>query len=234
MMVSCGSDLASSEREGELATEYSGVYAAVGIHGHQAITALREHSESTNIPVLEETVFQRLAQLTKGPNVVAIGELGLDYHYDFSPRLVQQAVLARQLKMASERNLPVIMHNRDADVDTRRIVSEFPKTRGVLHCFLGEKDLADWAIDQGLYLGVAGPITYPKMERLASVLSQVPRDRLLIETDSPYLSPQKHRGQRNEPGWVISIAEKLSQILDLSLEQVAELTLANARNCFGV
>lgn len=234
MMVSCGSDLASSEREVELAAQYCGVYAAVGIHGHRAVTALQRQSDPQNAPVPDEAVFQRIAQLATSRNVVALGELGLDYHYDFSPRPVQQVILARQLELANELNLPVILHNREADADTIRIVSEATKVRGVLHCFLGGRDLADWAVAQGFYLGVAGPVTYPKMEQLASVLGQVPRERLLIETDSPYLAPQAHRRQRNEPGWVTDVAEKLGQILDLSLEQVAELTLANARTCFGV
>lgn len=234
MMVSCGSDLASSEREVNLAAQYCGVYAAVGIHGHQAVTALREQTEHVSTPVLDEAVFQRIAQLATCRNVVALGELGLDYHYDFSPRPVQQAILARQLELANELNLPVILHNREADADTMRIVAESPKVRGVLHCFLGGSDLAGWAVAHGLYLGVAGPVTYPKMEQLASVLCQVPRERLLIETDSPYLAPQARRRQRNEPGWVTYVAEKLGQILDLSLERVAELTLANARTCFGI
>ncbi|MHB1355718.1 MAG: TatD family hydrolase [Anaerolineae bacterium] len=234
MMISCGSDIASSEREVELTAEYSGVYAAVGIHGHQATTALRDKSNPVGAPVLDDPVFQRIAQLATARYVVALGELGLDYHYDFSPRPLQQAVLARQLALAKELNLPVILHNRDADDDTRRIVDEAVTVHGVLHCFLGSSDLADWAVNRGLYLGVAGPITYPKMEQLASVLSKVPRDRLLIETDSPYLAPQAHRGQRNEPGRVIDVAVKLGQVLGMTLEQVAELTLANTRACFGI
>jgi TatD DNase family protein len=250
MMITCGSDLATSEREGELAgaihqAESFGslvnqadavplqVYAAVGIHGHRAETALRRTSDLQSWS-LDEVVFLRIAQLAANDHVVALGELGLDYHYEFSPRPVQQFVLARQLELANELNLPVILHNRDADNDTVRIVENAFRVRGVLHCFLGDADLADWAIARGLYLGVAGPITYPRMEQLATVLARVPRERLLIETDSPYLAPQTHRGKRNEPGWVTVIAEKLGQILGMSLEQVAEMTLANARVCFGV
>jgi TatD DNase family protein len=234
MMVSCGSDVASSEREVALATEYAGVYAAVGVHGHQSQSALRPKHTPTDTDLLDETVFQRLAQLASDRHVVALGELGLDYHYDFSPKAVQQAVLVRQLALAHELNLPVILHNREADADTMRIVHEAPPIRGVLHCFLGESALASWATARGFYLGIAGPITFPRMERLASVISQIPRERLLIETDSPYLAPQGHRGQRNEPLWVIEIAEKLGQIIGLPVEKVAELSLENAHNCFGV
>jgi len=230
MMVTCGSDLATSATEAALAAEYTAIYAAVGIHGHQASSALLTGGRFE----LDESVFGRLAQMAVLPGVVALGELGLDYHYEFSPRLVQQQVLERQLALAQELGLPVILHNRESDHDLMRIVDGFRGVRGVLHCFLGDHNLRDWALEHGLYLGVAGPLTFPKMEELAAVLRQAPLNKLLVETDAPYLAPRPFRGQRNEPCRVTAVTECLSRVLEMPLEQVAELTFRNACACFGV
>ncbi|MCE5259727.1 MAG: TatD family hydrolase [Chloroflexi bacterium] len=231
MLITCGSDLATSKQQLELASQYPGVYAAVGIHGHEANSAISASNDEGI--ACDEEVFASLAELTKHKSVVALGELGLDYHYEFSPRQVQQVVLKRQLELAGLLNLPVILHNRESDSDLMEMVDAFP-VRGVLHCFLGGPELLDWALNRGFYIGIAGPITYPRMENLHKLVKRIPLDKLLVETDSPYLAPQQVRGRRNEPANVAYVANQVAQILGMDIEQVAELTCTNARVCFGV
>ncbi len=228
-LVSCGSDLASSAAEADLTAQHEGLYAAVGIHGHQASSALRPDG------TLDERAFRRLADLARRPGVVAIGEIGLDYHYDFSPRDAQRAVLAHQLALAAEVRLPVILHNRESDEDLVRVFEAGPAgIRGVLHCFLADRPLADWAVARGLYIGVAGPITFRNARTLPDVIRSVPPERLLIETDSPYLSPHPLRGRRNEPAHVVHVARRLAEVLGQPPERIAEQTAENARRLFGM
>jgi len=166
---------------------------------------------------------------------VAVGEIGLDYHYDFSPREAQRLVLARQLALAGELGLPVILHNRESDEDLRRAVEAAPRSlRGVLHCFLADQKMADWALARGLYIGVAGPITFEKVRHLPNIVRRVPLDRLLVETDAPYLAPHPKRGQRNEPAFVRYVAERLAEILGLPLEELAQRTTENACRLFRI
>lgn len=234
-LLSCGSDLATSEAEIALARRYRGLYAAVGIHAHEAKTAVRKSSQGENCLELDGSTFRRLEQLASSPGVVAIGEIGLDYHYDFSPRDVQRAVLERQLILACELDLPVILHNRESDTDLRRIVEAAPRSvRGVLHCFLADQEMADWALARGLYIGIAGPITFESVRHLPDIARRIPLDRLLIETDAPYLAPRPHRGRRNEPAFVRHVAERLAEILGLSLEDLARRTTENACRLFGL
>jgi TatD DNase family protein len=173
----------------------------------------------------------RLGALAQIPGAVAIGEIGLDYHYDFAPRPVQRLVLERQLRLACALDLPVILHNRESDADLRAIIEAAPDgLRGVLHCFLADAALAEWALARGLYLGVAGPITFRNAPGLAEIIRRVPLERLLIETDCPYLAPEPQRGRRNEPAYVAHVAERLAQVLGVSSERVAQQTDANARD----
>ncbi len=234
-LVTCGTDLPSSEAEWTIAQSSPGVYAAVGVHGHDAVSALRTDSRAGAEPALDESVFARLAALAGRPGVVAIGEIGLDYHYDLSPRQVQRAVLARQLALAAALDLPVILHNRESDEDLMRIVDAAPgNLRGVLHCFLAGPEMASWAVARGLYIGVAGPITFRNARGVPDVIRGVPLGRLLVETDSPYLAPHPLRGQRNEPANVVRVAEGLAQVLGIGVQQVAENTTANACRLFGL
>ena len=180
-------------------------------------------------------MFERLAELASRPEVVAIGEIGLDYHYDFSPRSAQRAVLERQLALACDLDLPVILHNRESDEDLRRLVDAAPSAlRGVLHCFLADEAMAEWAISRGLNIGIAGPITFANASHLSVVVRQVPLGRLLIETDCPYLAPNPKRGRRNEPAYVRYVAEKLAEMLGVSLAEIARRTADNACCLFGV
>lgn len=233
--VSCASDLATSSAEIALAEQWQGIYAAVGIHPHQASLAMQGGSEPTNCCKLNEAVFERLWELAAHLKVVAIGEIGLDYHYQFSPREAQRATLERQLALACELDLPVILHNRESDQDLRRLMDGAPAhLSGVLHCFLGDRAMAEWALARGLYIGIAGPITFKNMGHLAEIVKNAPLERLLIETDAPHLAPHPRRGKRNEPAFVVHVGEKLAEVLGLSLEEVARLTTENACRLFSL
>ena len=228
-ILTCGSDVATSIVAVELAASHAGLYAAAGIHGHEASSAADSRGGSVDDFHLDEEVFRQLGDLAAQPHVVALGEIGLDYHYDFSPRPVQRAVLARQLTLASELGLPVVLHNRESDQDMRDVVDAAPKgLRGVLHCFLADVDMARWALDRGLYIGVGGPITFKNIRHLPGIIKTIPLDRLVIETDSPYLAPHPKRGMRNEPAFVTHVAARLAQILALPVSELAERTTENA------
>ncbi len=230
-MVTCGSDLASSRACLALAETHTGIYAAVGVHPHEAHTV----AEGDGPIALREKLFDELATLASHERVVALGEMGLDYHYDFSPRPIQRAVLARQLELADSLGLPVILHNREADADFRQVIEAGPKgLRGVLHCFLADGAMAEWALERGLYLGIAGPITFRNVTHLAEIVVRAPRERILIETDCPYLAPHPKRGQRNEPALVRYIAERVAALWDAPVAEVARQTAANAERLFGL
>ncbi len=231
-MITCGSDLAKSGEALALAREYEGVWAAVGVHPHEARTMVLGEDETGR---LDEAAFARLIELMESPGVVAVGEVGLDYHYDFSPREVQRAVLDQFLQLAHELDMPIILHNRESDADMRRVFDDAPDgLRGVLHCFLADAEMAAWALERDLYVGVAGPITFEDASHLPAIVRRVPLDRLLLETDCPYLAPVPKRGHRNEPAHLCHVAEGLAQVLDMSLEELAHHTLENARRLFAV
>ncbi len=231
-LLSCATDLKTSAAELQIARRSTGVVVAVGIHPHEARVVARGDPCSFEI---DERSIDHLRHLAMESKVVAIGEIGLDYHYDFSPRAVQRAVFYRQLQMAQELELPVVIHSREADQDMIQVLTRFLEPlRGVMHCFLGERELLDVALDRGLYVGVAGPVTFRRMEDLHRLLRRVPIDRLLIETDAPFLAPHPYRGKRNEPAWVRYVAEELSRVLGLSTDKVERQTFANACRLFRV
>lgn len=235
-ILTCGHDLVSSQECVQLAQTHRGLYAAAGIHAHQASSV--GDSCSDRGASLNEQAFRSLAELASSARVVAIGEIGLDYHYTFSPPQVQCAVLERQLLLAQELDLPVVLHNRESDADLRRLVGEASaraggRLRGVLHCFLADQPMAEWAVATGLYLGVAGPVTFQKVTHLRSILTRVPHGRLLIETDCPYLAPHPRRGTRNEPAFVTHVVARLGELTALSLDEVVAVTTANAIRLFG-
>jgi TatD DNase family protein len=226
-MVTCGSDLETSAQCVALAAAHGGVHAAVGVHAHEASSAMGDGAVS-------EDTMTRLAQLAEEPGVVAIGEIGLDYHYDFSPRDIQRAVLQRQLRLARHLELPVILHNRQADEDLRQALEAVGTRRGVLHCFMSDAELATWALERGLYIGIAGPITFRNVAHLPDIVRRIPLNRLLVETDCPWLAPHPRRGRRNEPAYVRYVAERLAEILDVPAEEIAAQTTANACRLFGI
>ena len=197
-----------------LAGEYPFVLATVGVHPHDA-------SKAT------EATFERLRELAAHPKVVAIGEIGLDYHYDFSPRDVQRAVFSRQLAIAAEAALPIIIHTREAWDDTFEILRREWRGEGILHCFTGDAVQARQALDAGFHLAFGGVLTFPKAEPVREAARITPSDRLLIETDCPYLAPVPHRGKRNEPAFVLETARRLAEVRGQTVEEIAALTADN-------
>lgn len=201
------------------------VRVAIGIHPHNA------HQYGADPPKAAESVRTQIMQT---PAARAVGEIGLDYHYDYSPRDVQEIVFRTQLALARELALPVVIHTRDAEADTLRLLREDPRgaVPGVLHCFTGTAALARAALDLGLHISLAGIITFPRAADLREIARTVPLDRLLVETDSPFLAPVPHRGRRNEPAHVRHVAEMLAQIHGVTLAEVAQRTTDNFRALF--
>ena len=188
--------------------------ATVGVHPHDAAKATA-------------ATFERLRELAAHPKVVAIGEIGLDYHYDFSPRDVQRAVFSRQLGIAAEAKLPIIVHTREAWEDTFEILHREWRGEGILHCFTGDATQARQALDAGFHLAFGGVLTFPKAEAVREAARLTPDDRLLIETDCPYLAPAPHRGKRNEPAFVADTARRLAEVRGQTVEEIAALTADN-------
>jgi TatD DNase family protein len=204
-----------------LAGAYPGMYATVGVHPHDAGKAVPQ-------------TFERLRELLSHPKVLAIGEIGLDYHYDFSPRETQREVFARQLAMARDAAKPVIVHTREAWDDTMRLLKEAGAARGILHCFSGGPEEAEQALGLGFHISFAGVVTFPKALRLQAAARMVPLDRLLVETDAPYLAPVPKRGKRNEPAFVVETARKLAELRGVTLAEIASATTENFRRLFGL
>jgi TatD DNase family protein len=214
----------------QLAREHEGVYATVGVHPHEAALALQSD-------------FDDLERLARDPKVIAWGEIGLDYYYDHSPRQVQQSVFVRQMEMARAAKLPIIIHNRPSDnsenawEDLFHLLPQHWTSSGlggVLHCFTGTVDHARTALDLGFMISFAGNITYPKAQNIRDVAATVPLDRILIETDSPYLAPIPYRGKRNEPAFVVEAARKIAELRGLEMEEVGLQTTRNFRQFFGL
>ena len=197
-----------------LAEKYSFIYATIGVHPHDAARATEE-------------TFAKLEELAAHPRVVAIGEIGLDYYYDFSPRSVQRDVFVRQLGIAKKVGKPVVIHTRDAWEDTTLNLVEHSEGRGILHCFTGGEREAQEGLNLGFHLSFGGVVTFPKADDVRRAAQITPDDRLLVETDSPYLAPVPHRGKRNEPAFLMHTMERLSEIRGCPVEQLAELTTRN-------
>ena len=219
----------------DLARSYAGrpgvpkIYATAGVHPHEARLA-------------DEAAFAKLDGLLGQPEVLACGEIGLDYYYDHSPREVQQAVFSRQMEIAAAHKKPIIIHCRPSDNSTNAwddtldmLESHWSPTAlgGILHCFTGEWIHACRAMDLGFMISFAGNITFPKAQPIRDVLAQVPLDRILIETDAPFLAPVPNRGRRNEPAWVAQVAAKLAEVKSVTLEEAALRTTENFRRFFG-
>jgi len=221
-MINIGACMASSARSVELATRYENIYAAVGIHPHEAETA-------------QEPDYAKLAEWTKLDKVVAIGEIGLDYYYDLSPREVQKTVLIRQIDVARQMNVPFIIHDRDAHGDILDIIKREAKgLEGVFHCFSGSLEMAKEVLKLGFYISIAGPVTFKNAAKLPEVIAHVPLDRLLVETDCPYLTPHPHRGKRNEPAYVKLVAERVASIRGMDLSALGEITSKNTKKIFKI
>jgi len=210
-----------------LAEEHKFIYAAVGLHPHEA-------------SLYDDRLEQILLDCSHHPKVIGWGEIGLDYHYDNSPRDVQRQVFQRQLELAIERRLPVIIHTREAEDNTIAILREAwfenggSEIGGIIHCFTSSQALAKAALEMGFYISFSGVLTFKTAEELRKVACIVPADRLLIETDCPFLAPIPYRGKRNEPAFVIETAQKLAELKRISIEEIARITNGNFRRLFGL
>jgi len=213
--------LESSLQSIELAEAYPFIWAAVGSHP--------DHADE-----VDAAVIARYRELAKHPRVMAIGEIGLDYHYEDIRREIQQDAFRRQLELAAELKLPVIVHERDAHEDGLRIVEEFPEVRGVFHCFSGSWELAKELLKRGWYLGFTGVLTFKNARKAVEVASNAPLDRLLIETDCPYMTPEPFRGRRNDSSYVSLVGAKLAELRGISVEEAAKATFENAARLFGI
>lgn len=219
-LVTIGSNIVDARAALGIAERHENVFAAAGLHPHNADEG-------------SEEAWSDLRTLAKHEKVVAIGETGLDYHYDNAPRDVQMAAFRQQLQIAGEAALPVVVHAREADDDVAKILKEAGWGRGVLHCFSSGEGLMNTALDLGWFISFAGMVTFKNWDQ-GDLLRSVPDDRILIETDSPYLAPTPHRGSRNEPAFVRHVAEKVAELRGVSVEEIERITTANAESFYGV
>jgi TatD DNase family protein len=226
LVILAAGDAAEAARAARVSALWPEVRFAVGVHPHQA------HEYADRVDAVAQTVGR---QIDATPESCAVGEIGLDYHYDFSPRDVQQAVFRAQIRLAGERHLPVVIHTREADDDTLAALREEGRAglRGVLHCFTGTPDLAAAGLQLGLYVSFAGIVTFPRAQALRDTARGVPLDRVLVETDSPFLAPVPHRGTRNEPARVRHIVEALAAEYGTTPAEVARRTAENFHALFG-
>lgn len=222
LVMNPGCSLASSRAAAALAENYDYVYAAVGSHPDAA--------DEVTEDVLEQ--YRQLAR--QCPKVRAIGEIGLDYHYEDIPRQVQQRAFRAQMALARELELPVIVHEREAHEDGMRIVEEFPQVTGVFHCYSGSLEMAKVLIRRGWYIGFGGVLTFKNARKAVEAASQIPLDRLVLETDCPYMSPEPFRGRRNDPGRLHLVAERLAQLRGLSAEEIENITLENGKRLYRI
>lgn len=208
LLMNPGCSLASSLAAVELAKKYDYVYAAVGSHPDAA-------------DEVNEQVLSRYRELVKkNPKVRAIGEIGLDYHYEDIPREIQQRAFGAQMALAAELNLPVIVHEREAHEDGMKIVREYPGVTGVFHCFSGSLEMAQWLIARGWYIGFGGVLTFKNAKKALQVAANIPLERIVLETDCPYMAPEPFRGRRNDPGKLCRVAEKLAQLRGKTAEEI--------------
>ncbi|MBO7185086.1 MAG: TatD family hydrolase [Oscillospiraceae bacterium] len=220
LVMNPGCSLASSRNVCRLVEEYPFVYGAVGSHPDVA--------NEVNEAVLEE--YRQMCREHK--KIKAIGEIGLDYHYEDIPREIQQQAFRAQMALAAELDLPVIVHERDAHADGMAIVEEFPTVKGVFHCYSGSLDMAKWLIQRGWYIGFTGVLTFKNARKALEVAENIPLDRIVLETDCPYMAPEPFRGKRNHPGYLYRMAQRLAQLRGISVEEVQRITMENGKRLY--
>jgi TatD DNase family protein len=219
MAIGTGDGPPDLEAGTRLAERYPFLYATIGVHPHEARKAARE-------------TFADLRKLAQHPKVLAIGEIGLDYHYDFSPRDVQHAVFVEQLRIAADAGKPIVIHTREAWADTLAVLREYWRGGGIMHCFTGDAAQAREALDLGFHLSFGGVLTFPKAENVREAARLTPDDRLLVETDCPYLAPVPHRGKRNEPSFLADTVRRLAEVRGTTPDALAEATTRNFDRLF--
>lgn len=222
LVMNPGCSLASSQAADALSRQYDFVYAAVGSHPDAA--------DEVNDQVLE--MYRKLCKLN--PKIRAIGEIGLDYHYEDIPRELQLKAFRAQMALAAELDLPVIVHERDAHADGMAVVDEFPTVKGVFHCYSGSAEMAKELVKRGWYIGFTGVLTFKNAKKAVEVASQIPLERLVLETDCPYMAPEPFRGKRNHPGYLYRMAEALAQIRGVSVEQIHQITMENGKRLYRI
>ncbi|TYR78324.1 TatD family deoxyribonuclease [Priestia megaterium] len=222
-MVVVGFDEKTIKRAIEIAEKYDFIYASIGWHPVDAIDMKDEH-------------LQWIEELAAHPKVVALGEMGLDYHWDKSPKEVQKEVFRRQIQLARKVKLPIIIHNRDATEDVVTILREehVEEVGGIMHCFTGSIEVAKQCIDMNMHISFGGPVTFKNAKKPKEVAAEIPIDKLLIETDCPYLTPHPYRGKRNEPAYVSYVAEQIAELKGISYDELASKTTENAKKLFGI
>ncbi len=218
-VVNAAADMKSTYTGLELAKRYRYIYCSVGVHPHE-------------VKELEEKDIETLKKLSKEEKVVAIGEIGLDYYYDFSPREEQRKWFKRQLELAKEVQLPVIIHSRDACQETFDLIHESGVSEGVIHCFSGSKELAKEYVKKGFYIGIGGSCTFKNAKKTVEVIKAIDLERILIETDAPYLTPIPYRGERNDSSYLKYVIQKISELKGVSSAEVEDVTYANALRMF--
>ncbi len=222
LVMNPGCSLESSRNVDKLTREYDFLYGAVGSHPDAA--------DEVNQAVLEE--YRMLCK--QNPKIKAIGEIGLDYHYEDIPRQIQKQAFRMQMELARELDLPVIVHERDAHEDGMKIVEEFPEVKGVFHCYSGSAEMAKWLVARGWYIGFTGVLTFKNARKAVEVAKQIPLARLVLETDCPYMAPEPFRGRRNDPGKIYRMAEKLAEIRGLSVEEIQAVTTENGKRLYRI
>ena len=222
LVMNPGCSLASSRNADALSRQYDFVYAAVGSHPDAA--------DEVNEAVLEE--YRQLCR--NNPKIKAIGEIGLDYHYEDIPRELQLKAFRAQMALAAELGLPVIVHERDAHADGMAVVDEFPTVKGVFHCYSGSAEMAAELVKRGWYIGFTGVLTFKNARKALEVAASIPLDRLVLETDCPYMAPEPFRGKRNHPGYLYRMAERLAELRGLSVEQIHHITMENGKKLYNI
>ena len=217
-IVNCGCDYKSCLTTLKLSEKYDFVYAALGVHAHEA-------------EELTDEDWEKILKLFDNEKVVAVGEIGLDYHYDFSPRDIQKEVFERQLILANELDLPVIVHDRESHEDTMKLLKKH-RPKGVVHCFSGSAEMAKEIIKLGMYIGIGGAVTFKNAKKPVEVVKEIPLDRLLLETDAPYMTPVPFRGQRCDSSHIAYTAEKIAEIKGMDVQQIIDICNENARRLF--
>ncbi len=221
-VINCGSSLKGLNMSVELSKQYDFIYAAAGIHP--------ENADEFN-----EDVEKLICNLAEINDIIAIGEIGLDYYWEENPsRDIQQEVFRRQMKIAERYNLPVIIHDREAHGDTLKIMKEFPKVKGVVHCFSGSVEFAKECLKLGYYIGVTGVVTFKNSKVIKAVVKEVPLDRLLVETDCPYMAPTPNRGKRNQSDYIAFVLKEIATIKDKSIKEMEEITILNTKTLFRI
>jgi TatD DNase family protein len=220
-VANIGSDVASSRASIALAERYDFIVAAVGVHPHAAIT-------------LDDAALAEIEAMLRHPKARALGEIGLDYHYDFSPRETQRAAFAAQLELAARLSIPVVIHEREATADCLAMLRDFPRVTGVFHCFGGSVETAGQLVEAGWMISLAGPVTFKNARKSREVAAFVPPDRLMIETDAPYLAPEPCRGRRNDSTLLRHTLAAVAAARGMDLDACAALTTGNARRFYGI